>query len=203
MVEKILEKSKIFNFVFSFICSKCRLILRNNIFYSKDNLLYCQQCMNDIEPCIMTLKSSQFLHDQCQKCGKTFLLGETISMYHYDFYHPDCFRCGNCRQLIVSQGFFRQEDGCFYCLNCHIENGPHCYICKEPFLTGEIRSQFNGKQFHKTSFLCQICRQTIEMKQFYNKNGKVVCENCLNKSKSITHSVDYNNYWYTRVDTFR
>jgi len=129
----------------------------------------------------MTLKSSKFLNDQCKKCGKNFLEGETISMYQYDSYHPDCFRCGNCQKFLVNQGFFRQEDGCFYCLNCHIDNGPHCIKCKEPFLTGEILTQFDGKKFHNTCFLCDICQQTIEMKNFYNENGKILCEICLNK----------------------
>ena len=137
--------------------------------------------MNDIEPCIMTINSSELLNNQCKKCGKYFVMGETISMYQYDYYHPDCFRCGNCRKLIVSQGFFRQEDGCFYCLNCHIDNGPHCFICKEPFLTGEILCQFDGKQFHNTCFLCEICRIAIEMKSFSYQNGKVICGSCLNK----------------------
>jgi hypothetical protein len=136
--------------------------------------------MNDIEPCIMTIKSSQ-LSNQCKKCGQNFLLGETISMYQYDFYHPDCFRCGNCQKLLVSQGFFRQEDGCFYCLNCHIDNGPRCIICKEPFLTGEILSQFDGKHFHSTCFSCEICQKSIEMKHFSYQNGKIICEICLNK----------------------
>ncbi|CAF3785112.1 unnamed protein product [Rotaria sordida] len=145
-----------------FICKKCRITLKNKIFYSKNNFLYCQQCMNDIEPCIMTLKTSQILNDQCKKCGKNFLNGEAISMYQCDYYHPDCFRCGNCKKLIVSQGFFRQEDGCLYCLNCHIDNGPHCMICKEPFLTGEILSQFDGKQFHNTCFLFIILSLTFQ-----------------------------------------
>lgn len=137
--------------------------------------------MNELEPCIMTLKSSQFLSDQCKKCGKNFLPGETVSMYQYDVYHSDCFRCGNCQNLLVNQGFFRQEDGCFYCLNCHIDNGPHCLICQEPFLTGEILSQFDGKQFHSTCFLCDSCQEVIETKQFLYQNGKFLCEFCLNK----------------------
>lgn len=137
--------------------------------------------MNDIEPCIMTLKSSEMLNDQCKKCGKNFHVDETMSIYQGDYYHPDCFRCGNCKKLILSQGFFRQEDGRLYCLNCHIDHGPHCMICKEPFLTGEILSQFDGKQFHNTCFLCNTCQQPIEMKNFLNQNGKIICELCLKK----------------------
>ena len=167
--------------IFSFICVKCRLTLQNKAFFSKSNLLYCQQCMNDIEPCTMTLNSSQLLKDQCKICGKNFILGETISMHQYDFYHPECFRCTNCKKFIVSQGFFFQEDGCLYCLNCHIDNGPHCVICQDPFLTGETLSQFDGKQFHNTCFLCSICQQPIEMKYFRYHDGNATCETCLNK----------------------
>ncbi len=137
--------------------------------------------MNEIEPCLMPLKSSQFLPDQCKKCAQYFLPGETISMYQSDIYHPDCFRCGNCQKLLVNQGFFRQEDGCFYCLNCHIDHGVHCLKCQEPFLTGEILSQFDGKYFHNTCFLCDICQQMIDMKYFNYRNDKVVCEFCWNK----------------------
>jgi hypothetical protein len=135
--------------------------------------------MNEIEPCIMTLKSSQFLNDQCKKCGKHFRFGETISIYQYDYYHSNCLSCGNCQKLLINQGFFRQKDGFFYCLNCHINTGPHCIKCNEPFLTGEILTQFNGKQFHKNCFLCDICQQIIEMKNFSYQNETIICEICL------------------------
>ncbi|CAF4327567.1 unnamed protein product, partial [Adineta steineri] len=165
-----------------FICSKCQVILRNQIFYLKNNFLYCHSCMNEIEPCIMTLKSLEILNDyQCKKCRRNFLEGETVSMYENDYYHSDCFRCENCEKLLIDQGCFRQENECLYCLNCHIDNGPHCTICKEPFLTGEILSQFNGKQFHNTCFLCDICQERIQMKNFQYQNGKIICEICLNK----------------------
>lgn len=168
----------VFNHIRSFICSKCRSILRNQIFYMKNNVLYCSTCITELEPCLITLPSSQILTDQCKKCGKNFLLGETISMYQHDVYHSNCLRCGNCAKMLVNEGFFRQEDGCFYCLHCHIEHGPHCLICQEPFLTGEILSQFDGKQFHSSCFLCDVCRQTIEMKSFCYTNGRILCENC-------------------------
>jgi len=62
--------------------------------------------------------------------------------------------------------FFRQEDACFYCLNCQIETGSCCQICHEPFLTGEYFSQFNGQFIHQTCFRCDFCRQIIDRKGF-------------------------------------
>lgn len=167
-----------FDSIHSFLCSKCRMKLRNQIFYMKNDVLYCSKCINELEPCLITLPSSPNLTDQCKKCGKHFLAGQPLCMYQYDVYHSHCLRCGNCAKILLNEGFFRQEDGCFYCLNCHIEHGPHCLICKEAFLTGEILSQFDGKQFHSSCFLCDHCQQIIEMKSFCYQNGQIICENC-------------------------
>ncbi|UJR31460.1 hypothetical protein I4U23_018950 [Adineta vaga] len=161
-----------------FICSKCQLPLRNEIFYSKNKFFYCHQCMTQQEPCLLTLKSMQLLNEQCKICGKNFLSGEPISMYYEDYYHTDCFRCVNCQTLLINQGFYQNENGYLSCSNCHTDHGLHCRICKEPFLTGEILSQFDDRYFHQTCFLCNVCKQSIEMKRFQYENGKVVCEKC-------------------------
>lgn len=137
--------------------------------------------MNELEPCLMLLKSSEFINNQCKKCRKNFLYGETISMYQSDFYHTDCFRCENCQNSLIDQGFFRQDDGCLYCLNCHIDFGNHCQKCRKPLLPGEIFCQFDGKFFHYTCFLCDICQNRIDRKYFSYENNRILCENCLNK----------------------
>lgn len=168
---------------FSFICELCRSSLRDDVFYVKNHSLFCQTCLTQREPCLMNLKSSSSSIDgQCKKCGKHFRPGEGLAMYQSDVYHRDCFRCGQCAKVLVSEGFFRQEDGCLYCLACHIDHGPHCGICQEPFLTGEILSQFDGKQFHHTCFLCDTCQQPIDRKEFRCENARVICELCWKKS---------------------
>ena len=165
---------------FSFICEQCQTMLRDDVFYSKDHSLFCQTCLTQREPCLMTLKSSSTasVDSQCKKCAKHFRPGESIAMYQSDVYHRDCFRCGHCAKVLVSEGFFRQEDGCLYCLVCHINHGPHCGICQEPFLTGEVLSQFDGKQFHHTCFLCETCQQPIDRKEFRYESARVICELC-------------------------
>ncbi|CAF3519400.1 unnamed protein product [Adineta steineri] len=159
-----------------FVCSKCEVILRNQIFYLKNNFLYCHQCMNEIEPCIMTLKSLEILNDyQCKKCRKSFLEGETISMYQNDYYHSDCFRCENCEKLLIDQGCFRQENECLYCLNCHIDNGPHCTIFVIISLTcGSLSSNPIRTQQSDESFV-QNKEQFIPTNEWQNvKEGQAV-----------------------------
>ncbi|CAF1056521.1 unnamed protein product [Adineta steineri] len=159
-----------------FICSKCEVILRNQIFYLKNNFLYCHSCMNEIEPCIMTLKSLEILNDyQCKKCKKNFLEGETISMYENDYYHSDCFRCENCEKLLIDQGCFRQENEYLYCLNCHIDNGPHCTIFVIISLTcGSLSSNPIRTQQSDESFV-QNKEQFIPTNEWQNvKEGQAV-----------------------------
>jgi hypothetical protein len=167
--------------MFSFICEQCQSLLAEQIFYVKNACLFCQRCLHELEPCLLTLNSSISTgHDRCKKCGQVFNHNQSIAVYQCEFYHADCFRCGSCSKLIVSEGFFRQEDGCLYCLTCHITHGPHCTICHEPFLTGELLSQFDGKQFHQTCFLCRACQQPIERKQFIYEHGQFICKLCCN-----------------------
>lgn len=167
-----------FFFFFSFICQNCRTTLIDEIFYQKNDDFICQTCLEQIEPCLSRLPSKRSSTDRCKRCGDEFVDGQTIAMYQYDLFHEKCFHCVHCDKTLIDQGFFRHEDGCLYCLTCQIECGPRCSKCDEPFFTGEILCQFDGKIFHQNCFRCFRCENSIETKRFWTENGHIFCETC-------------------------
>lgn len=163
---------------FSFVCEHCRSNLIDQNFYEKNEQFLCHACLEQIEPCLARLPTDRSNSDRCQRCGEEFLDGQSIALYHYELYHQRCFYCVQCRKSLINQGFFRHEDGCLYCLTCQIDLGPHCSICDEPFATGDILCQFDGKPYHQNCFQCHRCRQTIETKRFRCEQGQIICEFC-------------------------
>ena len=81
----------------------CYQTLRNRIFYSQNQRLYCEIRMNELEPNLQSIDVAQqsFQTRQCRKCGLNFEDNQMISMYQ-----SDCIRCVYCQIRLVNQGFF-------------------------------------------------------------------------------------------------
>lgn len=164
-------------FEFSFVCERCQMKLDEKQFFNKDQHFFCQTCLYEIEPCARP--SSTEIPERCQKCSENFRYGDSIGQYRSSFYHHHCFNCDQCGRSLLSLGHFEKDDNLLYCFNCYVESGPHCTTCNEPFLTGEILTQFNDCFYHRGCFLCQICQQQIEDKPFRFQQDKIICRPCL------------------------
>lgn len=126
-----------------------------------------------------------------------------------DYYHPTCFICSQCHSSIASKSFYhqaksddRQSDAKFLCENCHIKNAQECAECKNKIVSGEASKSsssslpitsilsalvgFEGKQYHRSCFICQNCKNEIGTAHFFKtKDGKYICQNCSHQQQDL------------------
>ncbi|KAH3766189.1 focal contact protein paxillin [Pelomyxa schiedti] len=108
-------------------------------------------------------------------------------------YHPEHFRCGNCKSPLGTATFYEHEgrpncEKCYSTLLC-----PRCAHCDQPILDRCITAL--GKKWHMNHFVCATCNNPFPNGMFYEKDGKPYCENdyaatfaakCAGCDKSIT-----------------
>eukprot|EP01124_Arcella_intermedia_P034572 TRINITY_DN8598_c0_g1_i2.p1 TRINITY_DN8598_c0_g1~~TRINITY_DN8598_c0_g1_i2.p1 ORF type:complete len:760 (-),score=180.72 TRINITY_DN8598_c0_g1_i2:6-2285(-) len=120
----------------------------------------------------------------CAKCSETIIdnmtsfelkLGALISNYH-----PEHFRCDNCRTLIPSSDVVMYENGKIFCGQCL-----KCKKCMNKIIGAYrfVRSfnKNNTKVFyHEECFLCHPCNKKIHVMDLFHVDleSKLMCNNC-------------------------
>lgn len=92
------------------------------------------------------------------------------------------FVCKGCEKKIEGTFYPKGEgdDKKPYCRNCAgitDENDPSkgdCYACGKA-LAGSLLTAM-GHKFHKECFVCTKCKQSLQGQQFFEKDGKPLCE---------------------------
>ncbi|XP_057306957.1 prickle planar cell polarity protein 3-like isoform X2 [Hydractinia symbiolongicarpus] len=80
-----------------FACENCNTSIANQAFQQKDGKRYCTPCYKDMYAKV------------CSACGDYIVNGEFYTV-DTDNWHKDCFRCENCKEILVQQSF-AQENG--------------------------------------------------------------------------------------------
>lgn len=88
-----------------FRCSKCEISLIDSNFTNVDNSLFCESCNVDL------------LHSTllCHVCNNE-IIGELFTFKVFN-YHPQCFTCTRCVEIIAKKEFFQTKEG-IYCKKC-------------------------------------------------------------------------------------
>ncbi|CAF1631516.1 unnamed protein product [Adineta ricciae] len=163
---------------------ECRKPMKDESVYPLKDKWYCKNCFDQLNTGI-SAASRDILGEKCHKCYREFAPGSLVSEYKGDYYHPTCFVCFQCHSSIANKSFYhqaksddRQSDAKFLCENCHIKNAQECAECKNKIVSGEAIG-FEGKQYHRSCFICQNCKNEIGTAHFFkSKDGKYICQNC-------------------------
>jgi len=110
---------------------------------------------------------------ECFRCKKD-IVGSGLSALGHN-YHPACFSCKLCGNLIENKFFTADND--ITCLAC---NSTKCNYCGKP-IEGEI-IEAAGKSYHGACFVCCGCKAPIT-KKFGILSGKVYCSTCRDKQE--------------------
>ncbi|CAL4108685.1 unnamed protein product [Meganyctiphanes norvegica] len=147
-----------------FMCftPKCGTPLIGKDIHHLDGSLYCSDC------------HSKYHVPKCHKCKEP--VGEKYMDALDKLYHPECFRCANCKGIIGS-GQFYIEQGKPYCATvCKHLFAKKCASCRSPIQAGDTFVEALSKTYHKLCFKCSDCKKPLEGMSFFLKDGKPVCK---------------------------
>ncbi|KAJ7998955.1 hypothetical protein DPEC_G00210360 [Dallia pectoralis] len=117
----------------------------------------------------------------CEQCGGQ-INGGDIAVFasragHGVCWHPGCFVCSMCDELLVDLIYFYQE-GKIYCGRHHAERlKPRCSACDEIILADEC-TEAEGRHWHMKHFCCFECETVLGGQRYIMKEGRPYCCGC-------------------------
>ncbi|KAF5907303.1 prickle-like protein 3 isoform X1, partial [Clarias magur] len=117
----------------------------------------------------------------CQQCGRQ-IYGGDIAVFasragHGTCWHPQCFQCATCTELLVDLIYFYQ-DGHIYCGRHHAERiKPRCQACDEIILADEC-TEAEGRHWHMRHFCCFECEAALGGQRYIMRESRPYCCTC-------------------------
>ncbi|XP_016891617.1 prickle-like protein 2 isoform X2 [Cynoglossus semilaevis] len=117
----------------------------------------------------------------CQQCGRQ-ICGGDIAVFasragHGSCWHPQCFQCASCTELLVDLIYFYQ-DGQIYCGRHHAERlKPRCQACDEIILADEC-TEAEGRYWHMKHFCCFECEAALGGQRYIMRESRPYCCSC-------------------------
>ncbi|XP_072383737.1 protein prickle-like isoform X2 [Diabrotica undecimpunctata] len=118
---------------------------------------------------------------QCDGCEETLSAGD-IGVFASragpnTCWHPACFTCTVCRELLVDLIYFYRE-GRLYCGRHHAETiKPRCSACDEIILADEC-TEAEGRAWHMKHFSCSECERQLGGQRYIMRDGRPYCLHC-------------------------
>ncbi|CAJ0603968.1 unnamed protein product [Cylicocyclus nassatus] len=124
------------------------------------------------------------LQNQCKSCTKQIPVGDVgIKTDHgpkEDIWHPNCFRCAQCDQLLVDMLYFYYQ-GKYYCGRHFADQQyPRCAGCDELIFAREY-TYAEEKSWHFDHFACYKCDFRLGGHRYMTKNDQPHCIDCYMK----------------------
>jgi prickle len=167
----------------------------------------------------VTTKQSDSVHTICCECNVPFKVGEaflTADKLPNKFWHPSCFMCSKCKELLIEMIYFVHE-GKLYCGRDHAEQlKPRCAACDEIIFCSEY-TRAEDQNWHVNHFCCHRCDNYLGGKNYMaSKEGQPYCLSCYEiKFANIcvacgsTIPLDEpllkhnDSYWHAKPDCFK
>ncbi|KAJ8379114.1 hypothetical protein AAFF_G00231190, partial [Aldrovandia affinis] len=96
---------------------------------------------------------------------------------HVVCWHPHCFVCSMCNELLVDLIYFYQ-DGKIFCGRHHAEClKPRCSACDEIIFADEC-TEAEDRHWHMKHFCCSECETVLGGQRYIMKEGRPYCCSC-------------------------
>ncbi|XP_015837309.1 protein prickle isoform X1 [Tribolium castaneum] len=118
---------------------------------------------------------------QCDACEEMLATGDICVFASRagpnTCWHPACFTCTVCRELLVDLIYFYKE-GRLYCGRHHAETiKPRCSACDEIILADEC-TEAEGRAWHMKHFACSECERQLGGQRYIMRDGRPYCLHC-------------------------
>ncbi|XP_072571064.1 prickle-like protein 2b isoform X2 [Paramormyrops kingsleyae] len=117
----------------------------------------------------------------CEQCGGQ-INGGDIAVFasragHGVCWHPHCFVCSTCDELLVDLIYFYQ-DGKIFCGRHHAERlKPRCSACDEIIFADEC-TEAEGRHWHMSHFCCFECETVLGGQRYIMRESRPYCCDC-------------------------
>ncbi|XP_054910583.1 prickle-like protein 1b isoform X1 [Poeciliopsis prolifica] len=120
-------------------------------------------------------------HTRCENCCGGISGGEMAIFASRagpgPCWHPACFACSMCQELLVDLIYFYQN-GKIFCGRHHAElMKPRCSSCDEIIFADEC-TEAEGRHWHMKHFACFECGTMLGGQRYIMKNGRPYCCGC-------------------------
>ncbi|MEQ2250544.1 hypothetical protein ILYODFUR_001909 [Ilyodon furcidens] len=120
-------------------------------------------------------------HTRCENCRGGINGGEMAIFASRagpgPCWHPACFACSMCQELLVDLIYFYQN-GKIFCGRHHAElMKPRCSSCDEIIFADEC-TEAEGRHWHMKHFACFECGTMLGGQRYIMKNGRPYCCGC-------------------------
>lgn len=106
-----------------------------------------------------------------------YFLGNTLVTYNHKPYHQLCFKCNQCSNPIGVKSFCNTEKSGVVCEDCYFaKTGKICVGCGGSL--ANVGFLFRDQPWHKTCFICRMCKTDLGDKEVFFKDGGLFCRNC-------------------------
>jgi ribosomal protein L40E len=122
----------------------------------------------------------------CAGCNQK--LKGSYTVYADNKYHPECFKCVQCKNEFKEKTFFKLDDKPL-CRDCHNKNqndkAVKCKKCHRPIVDTVVT--FKGGEFHDTCLVCGSCGMKLVGQSIYtDKQENPFCVDCFTKKEAKT-----------------
>lgn len=141
------------------------------------------------------LKGLKIGETDCKDCNEMMETGDIgVECHHHsttDTYHPNCFRCETCRQLLVDNIYFFYKNK-YYCGRHYADQlYPRCAGCDEVLCSFDIFFKFmfqlifaneytfaEEKSWHFDHFACYKCDFKLGGSRYMTRDENPFCLDC-------------------------
>ncbi|KAH0549877.1 protein PF14_0175 [Cotesia glomerata] len=151
---------------------------KTKIFERDSNIEQLAEATNDL---LITQSKVQ----KCHKCQEGIFVNDvvvTVEKAKNATWHPGCFVCSTCNELLVDLVYFYYKDK-LYCARdlANLLEIPRCFACDELIFVREY-TVAEGHNYHVKHFCCWDCDVPLAGQQYISENDRPLCLLCYQKT---------------------
>lgn len=160
-----------------FVCSVCKEILVDLIYFYKDGSLFCGR------------HHAETMKPRCSACDE-IIFSDECTEAEGNTWHMKHFACFECDHQLGGQRYI-MRDGKPFCLTCFDTMfAEYCDFCGEVIGVDQGQMSHDGQHWHATDqcFSCCTCRCSLLGRPFLPRRGTIYCSIACSKGEPPTPS---------------